>query len=62
MHELSHRQQTIVELIHQQEYCSIDGLAQRFDVTTQTIRRDINELCNLGSHDGIMVAWDYPSP
>lgn len=48
MHDLSHRQQTIVELVHQQEYCSIDGLAQRFDVTTQTIRRDINELCNLG--------------
>ncbi|XAW88836.1 DeoR/GlpR family DNA-binding transcription regulator [Vibrio sp. CDRSL-10 TSBA] len=48
MTDLSVRQQSIIELIQQQEYCSIDELAQRFAVTTQTIRRDINELCQLG--------------
>ncbi|MCL9774254.1 DeoR/GlpR family DNA-binding transcription regulator [Vibrio methylphosphonaticus] len=48
MHKLSLRQQSIVDKVHLQEYCSIDDLARCFDVTTQTIRRDINELCRLG--------------
>ncbi|NAW67325.1 DeoR/GlpR family DNA-binding transcription regulator [Photobacterium halotolerans] len=48
MYNLNVRQQSIIELVHQQEYCSIEELAQRFEVTTQTIRRDINELCQLG--------------
>lgn len=48
MNNLNVRQQSIIELVHQQEYCSIEELAQRFEVTTQTIRRDINELCRLG--------------
>lgn len=48
MHKLSLRQQSIVDKIHLQEYCAIDDLARCFDVTTQTIRRDINELCRLG--------------
>lgn len=48
MNNLNVRQQSIIELVHQQEYCSIEMLAQRFEVTTQTIRRDINQLCQLG--------------
>ena len=48
MNDLNVRQQSIIELVHQQEYCSIEELAQRFEVTTQTIRRDINQLCQLG--------------
>ncbi|GLR06380.1 DeoR/GlpR family DNA-binding transcription regulator [Vibrio hyugaensis] len=48
MNNLTIRQQSIIELVHQQEYCSIEDLAQQFEVTTQTIRRDINELCQLG--------------
>ncbi len=48
MNNLNVRQQSIIELVHQQEYCSIEELAQRFEVTTQTIRRDINQLCQLG--------------
>lgn len=59
MDNLSLRQHAIIERIHQQEYCSIDELAQQFDVTTQTIRRDINELCNLGltrrHHGGVSL-------
>ncbi|WP_415721380.1 DeoR/GlpR family DNA-binding transcription regulator [Photobacterium ganghwense] len=48
MEPLNIRQQHIVELLNQQEYCSIDDLASAFSVTTQTIRRDINALCDLG--------------
>lgn len=48
MHNLSLRQKSMIELIHTQEYCTIDALASHFNVTTQTIRRDINELCSLG--------------
>lgn len=48
MHHLSLRQKSIIDLIHSQEYCTIEALSSHFDVTTQTIRRDINELCSLG--------------
>ncbi|MGV2986823.1 DeoR/GlpR family DNA-binding transcription regulator [Vibrio sp. E150_011] len=48
MPPLSIRQQEIVDKIHGQEYCSIEELAHYFEMTTQTIRRDINELCRLG--------------
>lgn len=39
-----HRQ--IVALIQEQGYLSVEKLAKHFTVTTQTIRRDINKLCN----------------
>lgn len=48
MQKLSLRQQTIIDRIHHQEYCSIEELAFHFNVTTQTIRRDINQLCAIG--------------
>lgn len=48
MQKLSLRQQTIIDKIHHQEYCAIEELAQHFNITTQTIRRDINQLCALG--------------
>jgi len=38
------RHTQIVNLVRQRGYVSIEGLAQRFNVTPQTIRRDINEL------------------
>ena len=41
----SARQDQILELVRRRGFVSIDDLAQRFQVTTQTIRRDINELC-----------------
>lgn len=40
------RRAQIVELVRQQGFASIDALAQRFAVTPQTIRRDINALCD----------------
>ncbi|MBT4290636.1 MAG: DeoR family transcriptional regulator [Deltaproteobacteria bacterium] len=39
-----HRQ--IVALIQEQGYLSVEKLSKYFAVTTQTIRRDINKLCN----------------
>ena len=47
--ELGHmnqRQQEILSLVRQQGFVSIETLAQHFNVTPQTIRRDINALCD----------------
>ncbi|WP_243837009.1 DeoR/GlpR family DNA-binding transcription regulator [Psychromonas algicola] len=46
--QLSLRQQAILDMLQVQEYCSVETLALHFDVTTQTIRRNINELCSMG--------------
>lgn len=43
---MNSRQQQILKLVQQRGYVSIDTLAQAFAVTPQTIRRDINELCD----------------
>ena len=42
---MNQRQQEILTLVQQQGFVSIETLAQKFMVTTQTIRRDINTLC-----------------
>jgi DeoR family glycerol-3-phosphate regulon repressor len=39
------RQEAILELVRRRGFVSIEDLSQRFSVTTQTIRRDINALC-----------------
>lgn len=39
------RQDQILGLVRQRGFVSIKALAERFEVTPQTIRRDINELC-----------------
>lgn len=43
---MNQRQTEILSLVQQQGFVSIDTLAQNFNVTTQTIRRDINALCD----------------
>jgi DeoR family glycerol-3-phosphate regulon repressor len=43
------RRQAIVELVRRQGFAAIEALAQRFAVTPQTIRRDINELSDNGT-------------
>lgn len=48
MEELTPRHQQIMQRVRQQGFVSIDDLAQTFDLTPQTIRRDINELCRIG--------------
>lgn len=44
--KMNTRQQQILQLVQQQGFVSIETLSQTFDVTPQTIRRDINELCD----------------
>ena len=45
---LSDRQKQILELIRSQGYVATEQLVKQFGVTPQTIRRDINTLCELG--------------
>jgi DeoR family transcriptional regulator, glycerol-3-phosphate regulon repressor len=40
------RRERIVELVRRQGFVSIEALAQLFAVTPQTVRRDINALCD----------------
>lgn len=46
--DLAPRQQRILDLARERGYVSIDELVQAFAVTPQTIRRDINQLAELG--------------
>ena len=43
----SARQERIIDMVRRQGFVSIDALAQSFSVTPQTIRRDINQLCQM---------------
>ncbi len=45
---LNPRQAQILELARHMGFVEIENLAERFDVTQQTIRRDINQLCEQG--------------
>jgi DeoR family glycerol-3-phosphate regulon repressor len=45
---LSERQVQIAEMIRQQDFIRVEVLARHFNVTTQTIRRDLNMLCERG--------------
>lgn len=40
------RQQQILELVQKRGFMSIEALAEHFSITPQTIRRDINQLCD----------------
>jgi DeoR family glycerol-3-phosphate regulon repressor len=42
------RHDKIVKMVREQGFVAIGTLAERFNVTPQTVRRDINNLCNLG--------------
>src|SRR3546814_10629054 len=46
--ELNQRQEQIIALVRERGFVAIEALADHFAVTPQTIRRDINELCDLG--------------
>lgn len=43
---MNRRQREILKMVQQQGFVSIEALAQTFNVTPQTARRDINELCD----------------
>lgn len=46
MDGLSRRQQSILDLVDEHGFVSTEGLVDAFGVTPQTIRRDINDLCD----------------
>lgn len=60
MYLLSPRQADIVALAKSDGRVSVDGLADRFNVTPQTIRKDLNDLCERGVlqryHGGAILA------
>ena len=60
MQALSPRQIEIVKLARGAGRVTVDDLVVRFEVTPQTIRKDLNELCDLGVlqrfHGGAMFA------
>lgn len=60
MLELSARQQQILALARQSGSVGVDDLATQFDVTPQTIRKDLNELCDARhltrTHGGAMLS------
>lgn len=59
MPDLSARQTEIVRIARVSGRVSVDGLTDRFAVTPQTIRRDLNELCEQGllqrTHGGAIL-------
>jgi len=46
--ELSERQTQIAKMVHESNFLSVEHLAEHFKVTAQTIRRDVNYLCDYG--------------
>ena len=50
------RREQISELVRQRGFMSIEALADHFSVTAQTIRRDINQLCEEGLGSGTAKA------
>jgi DeoR family glycerol-3-phosphate regulon repressor len=60
MQGISPRQQQILVLARQAGSVTVDDLALRFDVTPQTIRKDLNELCDARllarTHGGAMLS------
>jgi DeoR family glycerol-3-phosphate regulon repressor len=57
---LSPRQRQILTLARQSGHVQVEDLAARFDVTPQTIRKDLNELCDgrllARTHGGAMLS------
>jgi DeoR family glycerol-3-phosphate regulon repressor len=58
---MSQRQAQIVELAKSSGRILVEGLAEHFDVTPQTIRRDLNELCDSGALVRIHGGALYPA-
>jgi DeoR family glycerol-3-phosphate regulon repressor len=58
---MSQRQSRIIELAKSTGRIFVEGLAEHFDVTPQTIRRDLNELCDSGKLVRIHGGALYPT-
>lgn len=54
------RQSEILDIVRKQGKVTVEGLSKSFDVTVQTIRKDLNELCDSGIlrrvHGGAIMA------
>ncbi len=48
MKQYSERQLEIIRTVTDRGFSAIDALSEQFNVSTQTIRRDVNALCELG--------------
>ena len=52
------RLQKLLDLLEEKEFCTVDYLSEQLEVSTPTIRRDLNELVNrnliIRSHGGAM--------
>jgi len=46
--DLSERQAQIADLVREEGFLHVDNLANRYNVTTQTIRRDLKIICDCG--------------
>ena len=58
---LSFRQSDILELARTERRVTVDGLATHFDVTAQTIRRDLSDLAEAGLLDRVHGGAVLPS-
>ncbi|WP_420349667.1 DeoR/GlpR family transcriptional regulator [Pelagibius sp.] len=45
---MNQRQERIIDLVRERGFVAIEALADHFAVTPQTVRRDINQLCDQG--------------
>ena len=55
---LSERQEQIVDIVRQADLIRVKDLSRHFQVTTQTIRRDLNLLCEHSRECGLRLEAD----
>ena len=55
------RHAQILDLAKRQGRVEVDDLAARFAVSVQTVRKDLNELCNRGALQRVHGGAVYPS-
>ena len=58
---LSPRQSDILRVARESGHVTVDDLSMRFEVTPQTIRRDLNDLCESGHLHRVHGGAVYPS-
>ncbi len=61
MDQLPPRQMDILEIARREGRVDVEGLAAHFDVTPQTIRRDLNDLCEMEKLNRVHGGAVFPS-
>ncbi|MEO0329520.1 MAG: DeoR/GlpR family DNA-binding transcription regulator [Pseudomonadota bacterium] len=61
MTALTPRQIQILELARSKGHVNVELLSSEFDVTPQTIRKDLNDLCNIGELNRVHGGAVFPS-